>query len=181
MKKVLYILILIISISEFGCQSITVRDLIVVDFVTTSDQNLEIGKANYKDIFNITVVDFKTVRMFIVPFHNERSSTTLLSNGDVEEGRTTYDTTFVYCLFEKGSKVGLRYDSLTSVLPQKFPVDSLLNRINISNGHLKANSIAAGKLDYSLREDITGKLLEEKFVWRKMELLIRLIDISIHQ
>ncbi|RZK37253.1 MAG: hypothetical protein EOO90_25640 [Pedobacter sp.] len=167
MKKTIYALLLVISIIELGCQSIARRDLKVVDFITILDQNFEVGKPNLRDTMAITVIDFDNIRTFVVPFHNERRNTTILPNGNTTEGSTTYDTTFVYCLFEKGSKVGLRYDSLSSVLPKKFPVDSLLNRINIGKEQLYWNAIAEGKLEYSLRNNKTNELIEERYFSKK--------------
>ncbi len=150
-----------------GCDKETTNKLIVTDFISSVDQQFEAGKPNFKDLFSIKIIDYQNSRTFVIPFHNARRKTILLPNGSVKEQNITYDTTYVYCMVEKGNKVGLRYDSLKASSFQKFDVDSLLNRINISEGHLKANAVAEGSLIYSLMDEKNGKLIAQKFVAKK--------------
>lgn len=167
MRKYVGMLTLLTCLTLLSCSFNSPNELMVIDFSTAMDQNFEVGKSNYKEVFNITVIDAKDIRAFIIPFQNTRSETELQANGDVKKGVTTYDTTFVYCIYRKGNKIGLRYDSLKAISPQRFPVDSLLSRINIGKEQLHWNAIAEGKLIYSQKDKKTGKVLEERYISNK--------------
>lgn len=171
MRKYVSVLIFLICLTLSSCHFNSQDELIVTDFSTAMDQNFEVGKSNYKDVFALTVIDFKDVRAFIIPFQNTRTETELQANGDVKKGRTTYDTTFVYCIYRKGQKIGLRYDSLRIKSSQRFSVDSLLSRINIGKEQLHWNAIADGKLTYSLKDKNTDRLIEERYASKTDEFI----------
>lgn len=166
-SKIIALLVLV------ACKDQYKNNMTVTDFTTSVNASLMMGQPKYASSFCVQVVDYGDIRLFIVPFSNTRSTTTLMRDGTVKFGKETYDTSHVYCFTKKGAASGIRYDSLSSNKGKRFPVDSLLSRLNMGPEHLQENSkTLVGKLLSLKRDKKNGKLLAEAYQEEKDDKLI---------
>lgn len=79
------------------------------------------------------------------------------------------DTSYTYFIHKKGSKIGLRFDSLKANNGKPFSVDSIVERIGIRSSNLKIFSLDLGKPIKTVINKKTEKIEAEFFVDKKHE------------
>lgn len=146
-----------------GCKNVTMDKPEVINFRTSFDMTIEKGKPNYQEIFDIKVVQFKDITLFIVPHNRSEVEYSEQSNGELKAGPKRYWTRYSHYIIEMDKKFGLRYDSLNAERGIKFKIDSVLSNINLGEKHKVENGDVSGKLVYSSYDKKTGKLMVEKY------------------
>ncbi|MBE9602374.1 hypothetical protein [Pedobacter sp. MC2016-24] len=137
-KKIIpYLIILLMG----ACSS--QKKLKVIQFLTV-ERNFH-GQSVDSDSSSFKIAHYNNCTLYEVQSIKGNVTTEFVGDSLVNKVYPSKDFITRYFVVKNGAKTGIKYDSLVTNLPRKFPLDSLLEMLTINEGNLKGLGMDLGR------------------------------------